>query len=677
MVTLFLAILFLLISSLLFVPLAAYFTSRLGIASDRRGPLVLGISTVFLLSAFSIGSSWSYGVLGANSFIYVLLFLFLASISSLVFGGVREAMKLLGEFRKTDVLQVIVIPVVLILTRTYWRGLFSLQLAAGSGPDTAQNLMVVSASKLNQGSWASSRDYFFNLMSVESFQEGLYRIYQVPSFVDQAAIDYLVYGTRWGLSIPFSQLLRVDKSWIVSEQALVLGFSLVAIGLLVYGAILKITESAILSFLAALSAISSAPLLIQFFNGGMAQVWATPGLVLLSILILLFLSNKGSSDPNFKYRLIPLSMVGWLASAVTYLDSAMVIAALVIALSLILFLNKKSRQTAFSLLIAMAGSGLIASLFVAPYSWAASQTLGIRMKLAGGTGIEFKSWPLPSETLGLFDVWTGDPLQGRGPAILFTSLVVSAAILFLLLCRIPRSDTQNTRILGITILLLWIVVAAWSFTSGPGRNYSFVKVSTYLTPLLLLLLFTRWNLLVSHLSRIRRARVTNLKSTIPIIFVTSIFATATSTSGSLYETAEYVVPAAQFNIYEDQPAQRELSEYNYIATYRPISNVLGALGNVHWISKAPNDFDLSTRADKELRLICFAGDPACKPSTPEIVSALNPYGIRVFQAPLTTQEFINLAIIDRYYAAADAMGQERFEVPERYLGGNPLLYEED
>jgi hypothetical protein len=662
--------------SLFFAPLAALVASFLKTSPDRRGPLVLAVSMVFFLAALSVASSWSYGVFGANSFVYVLLFLIAASIFSLIFKRVRTTMKLLREFRKIDFLLVGPIPIVLLLTRTFWSGFFNLQLASGPGPDTAQNLMVVSASNLNQGNWTSSKDYFFSLMSVDSLQEGLYRIYQVPSFVDQAAIDYLVYGTRWGLSIPFSQLLRIDKSWIVSEQALILGFSLMAIGLLMYGAILKITESAILGFLAALSAISSTPLLIQFFNGGLAQVWATPGVVLLSILILLSLSNKDSSDSNLKYRLIPLAIVGWLALAVTYIDSAMVISALVMASSFILFLNKNSRQLALSLVVTMAGSGLIASLVVAPYSWAAFQTFGIRLKLAGGTGIDFKSWPLPSEVLGLFDVWTGDPLQGRDPAILFLSMVASAALMFLLLRPIPKSDTQYTRVLGISVLLLWFVVAIWSFNSGPGRNYSYVKVSTYLTPLLLLLLFARWNEIVSHRKGYKGARIINTKLSIPSILVTSIFATATITSGSLYQTAEYVVPAAQFNIYKDEQAQRELNDYNYIATYRPISNLLGVLGNVHWISKAPNDFDLRTRLDKELRLICFAGDPACKPSTPEIVSALNPYGIRVFQAPLTTQEFVNLAIIDRYYAAADAMGQERFEVPERYLGGNPLLYRE-
>ena len=677
MITLFLIVLALLLVSLLFAPLATLFISFLNTSPDRRGPLVLGVSTVVLLAALSFASSWSYGFFGANSFIYVMSFLIAASILSLFFKRVRTTMKFLREFRKIDFLLVGTIPIVLLLTRTFWRGLFGLQLASGPGPDTAQNLMVVSASNLNQGSWASSRDYFFNLMSVDSLQEGLYRIYQVPSFVDQAAIDYLVYGTRWGLSIPFSQLLRIEKSWIVSEQGLVLGYSLLALGMLMYGAILKITENAILGFLAAFSAMSSTPLLIQFFNGGLAQAWGMPGLTLLSFLTLYSLIHRNSSDSNSRYRLIPLATVGWLASAVTYLDSAMVLAALVMASTCILVLYKKSRSSALSLVVTMVVSGIIASLVVAPYSWAALQTFGIRMMLAGGTGIDFKSWPLPSEVLGIFDVWTGDPLQGRGAVILFSSLVASTAILFLLLRPIPKSDNQNTQVLGISVLLLWVAVAVWSFGSGAGRNYSYVKVSTYLTPLLLLLLFTRWNQLAPRQRRYKKLQVFNVRNSIPSMFLVSVLSTAAATSGSLYQRAEYVVPAAQFNIYEDEQAQKELSGYNYISTYRPISNLLGALGNVHWISKAPNDFDLRTREDRDLRLICFAGDPACKPSTPEIASVLNRYGIRVFQAPLTTKEYMNLEIIDRYYLAAEAMGQERFEVPARYLGGNPLLYKND
>ena len=74
-----------------------------------------------------------------------------------------------------------------------------------------------------------------------------------------------------------------------------------------------------------------------------------------------------------------------------------------------------------------------------------------------------------------------------------------------------------------------------------------------------------------------------------------------------------------------------------------------------------------------MRIICFASDVACKPNSLEIASALNKYGLRVFQSPITTAQFVDLPIIDRYNAATDAVGQERLQIPERFIGGNPLL----
>jgi hypothetical protein len=98
------------------------------------------------------------------------------------------------------------------------------------------------------------------------------------------------------------------------------------------------------------------------------------------------------------------------------------------------------------------------------------------------------------------------------------------------------------------------------------------------------------------------------------------------------------------------------------------------VGDVHWVSKAPNDQRLDSRLNNEMRIICFAADTVCVPKTPEIqVPSLNKFGFRVFQSPITTQQFAALAPRERYYAAMDAVGQARFEVPERFIGGNPLL----
>ena len=105
-----------------------------------------------------------------------------------------------------------------------------------------------------------------------------------------------------------------------------------------------------------------------------------------------------------------------------------------------------------------------------------------------------------------------------------------------------------------------------------------------------------------------------------------------------------------------------------------MSNALGFVGDTYWIAKAPNDILLDTRMNNELRVICFVGDAACAPKSPEITgNVLNKYSFKVYQSPITTAQFAALKPLDRFYAAMDAVGQPRFEVPDRFVGGNPLL----
>ena len=668
-------LLFSTVAVLFFAPLATLLVSRLGFSPGTRGPFVVALTLIIFIAILSISASWSYGLFGASNFPIIVGVLSGLSLGTLLFRKVRSSLGLLREFERSDALTLMLLPIVLILSRTYWQGWSKWQLASGPGPDSAQNFMVVSAQQINQTTWTSSRDYFFKLMDTDTLWDGLYRLYQMPSFVDQAAIDYLVYGTRWGLSIPFSQLMRLDRSLIAGEQALVLGISLTAIGFLIYGAVKQMTGKSLLSTFFAVISISSTPLLIQFFNGGVAQIWATPGLVLLSVIfiIVVFHSKEIRESRSIRAALIFIAVIGWLATAVTYLDSAMTLAAQVVITSLALFIFRKKSNSWKIILTTFSISGLVAALVVAPYSFAALQTLTIRLRLAQGTGIDFKNWPLPSEMLGLFDVWTGSEATGRDPIILMVAILVSAYIVWLVLRKLPGEISKDTRVLGLSIFFSMIAILFWTLNTGVGRNYAYVKFSTYLTPLLILVLALRWSDLVSVARKKQKISSKWYGLTIPSIFTLAVLGSALPASGSMYQNAEYVVPQEQFSIYKDRDAQYELANFNYLTTYRPINNFLGALGNVHWVSKAPNDLDLSTRMVNEMRIICFASDVACKPNSLEIASALNKYGLRVFQSPITTAQFVDLPIIDRYNAATDAVGQERLQIPERFIGGNPLL----
>jgi hypothetical protein len=203
-----------------------------------------------------------------------------------------------------------------------------------------------------------------------------------------------------------------------------------------------------------------------------------------------------------------------------------------------------------------------------------------------------------------------------------------------------------------------------------------VKVATYVAPIFLLIIGERMS---ENLQKGRAKNPKNdtpflLRMITPVFFIGIMVLSVTNTNTGLSKKSEFSFPSSMTEILSNEEAQTELTKYNYLTTYRALSNVLGFVGDVHWVSKAPNDQRLETRLGNEMRLICFAGDGACLPKTQEIrVPSLNKYGLRVFQSPISTSQFATLAPIDRYYAAMDAVGQARFEVPERFIGGNPLL----
>jgi hypothetical protein len=116
------------------------------------------------------------------------------------------------------------------------------------------------------------------------------------------------------------------------------------------------------------------------------------------------------------------------------------------------------------------------------------------------------------------------------------------------------------------------------------------------------------------------------------------------------------------------------AENNYLIPYKAEYNYMGLLGASNWISKAPNDFILKNRLNSELRLICFALDTSCKPTTERITnSKLEFYGIYEFVSPLSTEQFSKLSIDDRFNTNFDVFGLPREIVPEKFKGGNPYF----
>jgi hypothetical protein len=654
-------------------------TAAIAGESKHRGPAAVGFSIGIGFAISSIAAAWAFGLVGANSYLLLVIFFAVLSLSLLTFPKFRTSLKVWKEFDRWDALLVLLPFLTAFYSKPYWDGLTALKLSAGGGPDIPQNLMTVLSQPRVGSTWAQGRDNFLTFLGDKNLGEAIYHLYQLPSMQLQAGFDYLIYGTRWGLSIPFAQLLRIDPSYLVIGQGLTISAGLAALGLIIYGFSRLIFVRFSLSIMLLIASISSAPLMVQVFNGGMAQAWGLPGIALLScaLMLTLLLKAKDELTPGAFKGLTALATFGWLANAVTYIDSSMTLAA-VFAISAAFLAVFAKRELSFALLKTIFIGGFIAAVVVAPYTYAAISTMSIRLRLASGTGFLFNYWPLPSEMLGVINIWTGKPGVPRDPMVMLIGVLLSVAIIFLILKGLLSKTAwdRSVSILGLSILVVCGGVALWAKNTSLGSNYSYVKVCTYLTPLFLLIIGDRMseNLKSKQAKNAQNDTPLWLRMVTPLFYVTIMILTASNVNPALSKTQEFSYPLAMTVILNDKAAQDELANYNYLTSYRSLSNVLGFIGDVHWVGKAPNDQLLSTRMNYEMRIICFNGDAACAPKSTEILdSVLGKYGLRVFQSSISTMDYAALKPLDRYYAAMDAVGQARFEVPERFIGGNPLL----
>jgi NADH:ubiquinone oxidoreductase subunit 6 (subunit J) len=288
-------------------------------------------------------------------------------------------------------------------------------------------------------------------------------------------------------------------------------------------------------------------------------------------------------------------------------------------------------------------------------------TMSIRLKLASGTGFLFNYWPLPSEMLGVINMWTGTPGAPRDPVILLIGFLLSAGFIWVVLrgLRSKNAWDRSVSILGLSILIVCAAVALWAKNTSLSSNYSYVKVATYVGPIFLLIIAERMSQNLNQKKAKNKKNDTPywLRMVTPVFYVTLMVASVLSANSGLIKKQEYGFPAAMTAILKDKAAQAELSNYNYLTTYRSLSNVLGFLGNTHWVGKAPNDILLGTRMDKEMRIICFASDALCAPKSPQIQNdILARYSLKVYQSPITTAEYAALKPLDRFYADMDAVG---------------------
>ena len=650
----------------------------------QRGAFLIGCALLFGFGIISVSSAWSFGFLGINSFgVFFIVLVALPTSFLLIFKFKSATISDKLAWDKFDFGIGLLFPLAALVNRVHIDSELGLGFRSGNGPDTAQNLMSFVGLRSRGETWLSLKNTFQRDVETNNLFEGLEWIYTAFSFQAQAVYDYLLYGTRWGLSVPASfanELLGREN--LVLYPALISTLGVLSLGAVTYGFLSVLIKNLPLALCVSFTLTASGTLLYQTFNGGLAQAWALPGLGALSILLLSSFVNVGT---DHKWQIGPLTFltaITWITVAVPYFDAALVMGLLIVLIGIAKLIISRFKD---SLILKRFGvSGLIASVLVLPFSLAAAYTLPIRLRLASGTGIDAPNWPLPSELFGFGNIWTYE----RTSLALGISVVTSVLILLYFIRGLISKKKDEVAIgqIGVVVYVVILLSAFAASISVAGNNYIYMKVGAYLAPVAVtifyLLLSGKSIYLTEGLFRnsdLRTQKILKKKSflnVVPIVpAIMTLVAILSSQSTVTGLTTQGVYFPKDFGkISVDIEAQKALTEFNYFLFYTPSSNVLGAFADVIWISKAPNDLSLKSRSNKEIRVLCYSFNKECTPPGELIpMPSLEKFGLLSYKTTITIDQYMALDIKERYAEAFKQLGQDPVVIPERYLGGNPLL----
>ena len=661
-------------------PLAQLVVGKNGGQLFLRFPAVISLSILFGFFISALSATISYGLIGMDTYPLVLGSL---STTSWIAYFVYVRKNSLKFFRvktaRSDFSILLILVWCLVLTRTQWESLTKPRLVSGDGPDTSQNLMTALSARSLGSTWPDQAEKINSFFGHDSLRQTVYDLYRYPSFREQAGFDYLVFGTRWGLSIPYSQVLRFfgDKA-ILWETGIVITTSLFVLGITVYGISSLITSNNLIPLAASLISVSNSLLLVQYFNGGLSQVWSISGLLGISLVLILIVRGLESEKTLPPRALLVISIASWTILLATYVDAGIILGLLgLVASGVFMFINKK---ISLQIIKNFALSGFIALLINPVLTYATLLTFDLRLKAATGTGLASQLWSFPSEIFGYIDVFSASG-STRSFETMLLGMIITSAFLFSLVkkSRIRQGD-YLLAYLSLSAFIVVLIGFILSYTGKLQTNYIYNKVSIYVTPLIIILWLTSFKL--PNQKAPNKSNKKNLASTdrqvskigfvLSLLIVTSIPMASSFSATKSLSTQGTVIPYDFKFLIENKEVQDQISKYNYLTPYILSANFLGVMGNFHWVSKAPNDIDVRFRLDREMRLVCFVSDTTCKPNTPRISnSEIEKFGLIQYVSPISTRSFAKLSPRERFEINFLVFGMEPQEIPERFIGGNP------
>ena len=637
-------------------------------------PFFLAISIIsgFGISAFS--ASLAYSFFGINNYLIIFL-LFGISLWALVyFSRAKLSFKLLPIkgfifFLFTSVFLAVY------FAKTQWDINQKPRIFSALGPDVSQNLLAASIAPTLGNTWGDASRGLIKSLGTNNLDEAAVKLFEIPSHVHLAGYDYLVFGVRWGLTIPFSQILKIaGPQTIMLEIGSILVVSIVST-LIIGFATLKIAKKSLLiSALGAIALSFNGAFLNQYFNGGISQALGLIGnFGILMCLTILLTSKDALETKRNQLGFLAISILTWTSSAISYVDATLIIGIFVVLFALVIYRSHKTQSKDIAVFIIFPG---LATLALNPiFTYAIWDNLNYRVIANLGTGINTGAWRMPTQNFGILSVYSE-----------FTETTINVIQIFSLVILIlgALAIIGNLRIrskinfIFVGSLLTSSILIVLGFTLAKlGRNnsdYVYNKISTFLAPFVIVSFLLILN---SNTGRYLKKLEYLFTWFMPIIIFGSAVAVESSFSRSTSFTT--IMPNQYATLLKNSKIQEYFSQSNYILPYKVAYNFTGIFGVNYWISKAPNDMNyaIDSRLDKPLKLFCFIGENVCNPTTSKIINSetayLEKFGIQEFESTLTTREYLALAISDRYNYVFDEMGAPRQSIPERYLGGNPYL----
>ena len=630
--------------------------------------IFIAVSLVIGFGVMAVAIAYAYGFLGINNFFLVVICF--GTIFWILVIKYRKNMAFPKKDKNSIFYLFPSLALSLYFVSSQWDSSLKPIIKSGLGPDVSQNLLAAQVANKIGSTWGASSNNLINTLGVSDIHEAAINIFRAPSFKEVAGYDYLVYGGRWTLTILYNQILRIfGPQAVMWEIGTILFTSLTALSIIFFAGAKMITKSNVISCAITLSVICNANFLYQYFNGGISQAFGAIGLSgLFLALILLSKYEEFFESKTRKAGLFIISLASWLGSSITYIDATFIyILFLIVFLFICIFKSRVLFARFFNFLVL---PGIVAVLIVPNFIYTIVVNLSYRSAAASGTGITTGIWKTPSQLVGIFNVFS-ITTDNQSKITFYSSIFLTFIILFFFIKKLVFNNGKNFIIANIALSSAVVISIGFilSFFGTSKSDYIYNKITGYLAPLVI------FSLLILVTEQFKNAKSTIIAKFIFSLITITIIGSGIQFIGKLNGSTEAVmIPAAYSKLLQNQDLEKYLSAKNYLAPYKPAYNFAGLFGVGYWVSKAPNDMKLDSRIDNQLAIFCFTGDAACNPITEKITNIeLEKYGISEFKTSLTTKQYSELSIIEKYNYNFDSVGMPRSEVPKKFLGGNPYL----